>query len=452
MKYTKNSSGYDCKKILPTGYKKEAEEMREKILRTENTEEIYDISGKKYYITKDMSVKDIPQNLNPGDAVLFQRGGLWRIGDNEDFSVPKGVIFGAYGEGDKPKFYGSKKNYAHNSLWEKEGNLWKIIMHGGNVGIITFDEEAILGVKKWSLEEVTENFDFFHNMENGYLYLYFDGDLEKEFSSIEIGQRGDVIRLNSGSVVDNFCVRHTGSHGIVIGGKTQDFYVTNCEVGFIGGSHQFGTTRFGNGIEMQLGVKNAHITGNWVYQCYDAGITFQTWSSAKMDTYYHDIDMNYNLVEYCYYGFEFFSTDPDTDGLYSEYKNISFIGNVFRFSALGWSYEQRPDHWMGAHIRSGQFSYIKLIENFKIQKNVFDVARTNIVFWWWDDPNRNYSHPEKEQGIIVNDNVYIQAPTFDKRCMTFHHEPPCYAENLDEFKVAVASFDEKPAKLVWLDK
>jgi len=453
MKQTYNSSGYDFATKFVGGQNEKAVDFRNNILNTKNTEELYDIKGKKYYISKNMSLSDIPTDLQKGDAVLFERGGLWRLGNNPPIVVPEGVIFGSYGEGDKPKFYGSTRNYADNSIWEKrDGNINFIHLGGGNVGIIVFNDEAALGVKKWTLDEVTQNYDFYFDPENGDLYFYYDGDLEADFDSIEIGQRGDILEVHSFAVADNLCVRYTGSHGIAIPGGSHDFAVTNCEVGILGGSQQFKQVRFGNGIEMQLGVKNAIIKNNWVYQCYDAGITFQSWSSAKMDTFYEDIDISDNLIEYNYYGLEFFTTMEEVSGLRSTLINISVKNNFFRFSGYVWSYEQRPDHWMNAHIRCGQDNFFRETENFTFEDNIFDCSRANIVFWWWHSIEHSVSRPYPHPGVSAKNNSYYQAPMPDKRCMTFHDSIPALAEDVVALERGVKIFDSAPKEIVWVEK
>ncbi len=452
MKCYKNSSGYDASIDFDGGAKECADTMRQNILNTANTQELYQISGNTYYISEDMQICEIPQNLKSGDAVLFERGGLWRVGWKEDLIIPEGVIFGAYGEGEKPKLYGSVYNYADRSLWEKCGNnLWKRLMVGGNAGIMVFDEKYALGVKKWSLEDVKENFDFYYESDTEIFYFYYDGDLQDDFYSIEIGQRGNIIYMESDTVLDNICIRFGGSHGVVSGRGTKDIKITNCEIGFIGGSRQFDEVRFGNGIELQLGVKQVFVKNNWVYQCYDAGLTFQTWTSADMDTYYHDIDFSENLIEYCYYGIEFFTTCFEDDGHYSEYKNISMKNNNIRFSGYAWCHEQRPDKWMASHIRGGQWAYVKETENFEISENIFDCCRASIIFWWWHDENKKFIHPEPHNGLTVKDNIYYQWKTDDKRCMTFHKNIPIYAEDIDELTAAIKCFDSNPDKIEWLE-
>lgn len=454
MRFTKNSSGYDYRTTIAGQSDKEAELLKQKILSSKNTEEIYEIKGKKHYISKDMTIKDIPSDLQPGDALLFERGGIYRILWHEGIVVPKGVIMGSYGIGDKPKFYGSQRNFADNSLWEKvdgKDNIYKTFLHGGNPGNMVFDDIACLGVKKWAFEDLKENYDFYYG-EGEMLYFYYSGNIGEDFKSIEISQRENLIIFNSDCIIDNLCVKYTGSHAIDGVHATENTIISNCEIGFVGGSMQFGTTRFGNGIEFSLGAVNATVRNNYIYECYDAGLTFQTWSSCGKDTYYHNIDFSENLIEKCCYGIEFFTTNTEGSGLYSDYKDITFSKNIIRFSGYEWSQMQRPDPWMTSHIRGGQWAYMDDCENFTITDNIFDISRASIVFWWWHDEKKNVIHPEPHKGLTVKNNIYYQAKTPDNRCMTFHENIPVCAENEKEFLAAVDLFDKAPAKTVWLEQ
>ena len=447
MKCFKTSSGYDAKIEYIGGAEAEAKLMRDKILNTQNTEDIYEIKGNKYYINKNMTVDDIPADLKPGDAVLFERGGLWRIPCRENVIIPEGVIFGSYGSGEKPRFYGSAANFAGDPDWEKfSENIWKRHLPNRNAGIIVFDDKYALGDKKWSLEETTANYDFYYDGEHDDIYVYYDGDLLNDFESIEIGQRGDIITMKSNTVLDNVCIRYAASHGVATEHNMHNVTITNCEIGFIGGSLQFDRVRFGNGIEIKMGGQDITVKNNWVYQCYDAGITFQSWNNGK-ESRYHDIDFSENLIEYCYYGYEFFTTSAAGGGPYSEYKNINISDNIIRFSGYGWAHEQRPDKWMLSHIRGGQWAYMDYCEGFRICNNIFDSARAYIIHWWWHDENKNVIHPEAHEGLTVSENTYYQKLSDDNRCLLYHHNVPLTANDENELTEVIKRFDSNPRKI-----
>ena len=448
IKDTTNSSGYNCKQQIVGGSEEQAKELKEKVLCSKNTEEIYNITGKKYYISRDMDLGDIPANLASGDAILFERGGVWRVPSNKPIVLSNGVTIGAYGKGPKPQLYGSQRNYADSSIWKKDSaNVYKTSCSGGNAGNIVFNGNACLGVKKWSKSDLKENYDFY--FASNTLYLYYTGDLGKDFDSIEVAQRGELISFYSGCTIDNLCLKYCGSHPINSTYGTDNTTITNCEIGYAGGSQQSGTTRFGNGIQFGIGATNVKVKYNYIYECYDAGFTFQTWSSAKRSTHYYNIDLSENLIEKCAYGIEYFTTNTEGSGLYSDYKNISFNKNIIRFAGYEWSQFQRPDPWMTSLIRGGQWAYMDDCENFTITNNIFDISRACIVFWWWHDESKNVIHLEPHKGLTVSGNTYYQARTPDGRCMTYHKNKPVYAYNETQYQEAVRLFDSNPKAMYW---
>ena len=119
---------------------KEADELRAKILNSPNTEDLYEIKGTKYYVsaegddnndgkTQNTAIKSLDAieklSLKEGDAVLFKRGDIFRFA--RTIETVDGVIYGSYGEGMKPKIYGSPENYAQNDTWQQvRPNIWKI--------------------------------------------------------------------------------------------------------------------------------------------------------------------------------------------------------------------------------------------------------------------------------------------------------------------------------------
>ena len=93
------------------------EKRKQEIL---NTKDNLKITGTAYYVANDGDDNndgksiDTPwksldkvtnANLNAGDGVFFKRGDLFR----GSFEAHAGVTYGAYGEGEKPKFYSADK-------------------------------------------------------------------------------------------------------------------------------------------------------------------------------------------------------------------------------------------------------------------------------------------------------------------------------------------------------
>lgn len=64
-------------------------------------------------------------DVQPGDQILWQRGGIWR-GVLHPHSGKPGlpVVYGAYGEGEKPTFYGSANASQEKDWVEASPNIW----------------------------------------------------------------------------------------------------------------------------------------------------------------------------------------------------------------------------------------------------------------------------------------------------------------------------------------
>ena len=118
------------------------------------------VTGRKYYVSNNgndsnnglspatawKTVTKVSQmgykgKLKYGDGVFFERGGLWR----EQLYAVSGITYSAYGEGDKPRLYGSPENGASPekwTLWYDEGGkkIWKFHNEIQNCGGIVFNE------------------------------------------------------------------------------------------------------------------------------------------------------------------------------------------------------------------------------------------------------------------------------------------------------------------------
>ncbi|MBQ8509647.1 MAG: right-handed parallel beta-helix repeat-containing protein [Clostridia bacterium] len=373
-------------------WNKQANVLRETILNTPNME--IPESAAVYYVSPDgddasggkspetawktiQKVNDAP--LNEGDYVCFERGGLWR----GKFTAKPGVTYTAYGEGAKPRIYGSPFNGAKVG-WEKVAeNIWRCSEKFANdVGGISFNEGEAYGLKilvnyadDGTMSEqvaqtvfegytsLDEELEFWHDMggpvaspeEPSYLYLYCSkGNPAEVYDDIEFFIRGNIISAKSGVTIDNLCIKYGGSHGIGAGTVTS-LTVTNCEVGEIGGAIQFvrngKITRFGNGVEIYGGCENYLIDHCYVYQCYDAGVTHQYSSGGTNDIIEKNVTYRSNLIEDCIYNIEYFLGKPDSSDTTRYMENILMTDNILLRAGYGWG-AQRPDKTPDAHIKS----------------------------------------------------------------------------------------------------
>lgn len=340
-----------------------AEQMKKDILSTPNTAEIYAdrITGNTYYVSEKngddandgrspetacKTIAGIFQKIRfpgKGTSILFERGGIYR----GQIVVGSGLTYGAYGEGDKPIISGSLKNYADSSLWKEtdKENVYELTDKLTNVGIIVFDHAAdahgnyddlygknrIYGANIKDYTGLNKDLEFFSCADTLYLYSE-DGNPGTRFSSIEIGTRIDVFDGGGRDIVfDNLHIKHTGSHGIGLGGSSK-ITVTNCEFSWLGGSllGDYGqtTTQYGNAVEI-FGNSNEYVVkNNWMYQIYDTAVTHQGNDSTMTN-----IDYSENLMEYVHWGIECWI---GIENGRSELSNYRASYNLLRNGGYGW--------------------------------------------------------------------------------------------------------------------
>lgn len=368
--------------------------------------------------------------LNEGDGVRFCRGDLFR----GYFITKPGVTYAAYGEGEKPKFYGWIENLADPSVWElydESHNIWKyrksitdcgsLVFEGGkqhsrklipsykNGKFVCRDDESRDFVMQDEMTKdldivcfyterlTTQEFDgesfpvpFIDHESYGELYLRCDkGNPGEVFGDIEAIVAGTIVRIwsHANVTVDNLCLKYC-CFAVSGGGHVAGLHVSNCEIGWIGGNiqHYYGTdpnypqgtrgsvTRFGNGIEIYGGCEDYIIKNCYIYQSYDAGVTHQITTCGNTikleDIYYLD-----NVIEYCVYGIEYFLNKTEGD-VTSKIKNCEMAGNIIRYSGYGWG-QQRHNTNTPAHIKG--WSYENTAENYSVHDNHFGPAAYRML-------------------------------------------------------------------------
>ncbi len=326
--------------------------------------------------------------LNAGDALLFRRGDIFRGSIN----AAAGATYSAFGEGAKPQLLGSFENAAE-LCWEKTDEfIWSVaISHSLDIGCIVFEGEKEWGYKKFSLQDLQMDRDFFHDIENNRLYLFSEnGNPRERWADIELCPKRSGCDMKSGITVDSIVFKYFGAHGI--GGSSIDYSVSpcrfvnvynvtvkNCEFEWIGGSVLSGTLRYGNGIEIWGGCENQTIENCYFNQIYDTGITQQFKGACDCD---EDMPMKIKnvTVKGCYFDlttwpYEYYLTENNReDNSVKEdtkwgFENILIDSNIFRRTGYGWG-NQRPCRRDCAHIKS--WGHFNNAENFVISNNIFD--------------------------------------------------------------------------------
>ena len=317
--------------------------------------------------------------LTPGTFVRFRRGDIWR----GQICAFEGVTYTAYGQGEKPRLYGSPEDGADPSKWlstEKE-NIWRYNGWHEDVGTIVFNHGEAHGIKcilrrekdgsAWnnttgepfsSWRDLTTDLHFWHDLADGSIYLYSSENPGMRFSSVEFSvKRHGFITSGPDVTIDNFCVCYVGSHGVGTG-TTQGLTVQNCEFHWIGGSIQsegiFGRnygTRYGNAVEIYGGCDRYTVRNCWFTQIYDAAVTQQfnigdCERTPGADFSQKNILYSGNVMEYCNYSIEYFLIAvPENNP--SHIENFVIEDNLMWHAGRGFC-AQRPDKTGSAHIKS----------------------------------------------------------------------------------------------------
>lgn len=429
-----------------------AEALKQKIL-DESDKEIFAV--RKFYISNsgnDTNDGTAPETawktinrlntakLSAGDAVFFERGGLWR----GEILCRTGVTYAAYGNGVKPCIYGSPEDGAGSEKWiltNAEKNIWKFHKKLYDVGCIVFNHGEEHGIKalpdyingkyyvrdEKNIEYKTEfninvnldkelmffsecsavkypngNISIADGKNVGDLFLKCDkGNPGTVFNSIEFLTRPNIFAIcdNSNVTIHNFCLKYCGGHAVG-GYNCMNTTVSGCEIGWIGGSIQSYNTsgrpiRYGNGIEIAANCCNYIAEYNWLYQIYDAGITYQ---AGKSDVQIVDYGVRFsdNLVEYCTYGIEYFLGSNRQTDVKNFQRDIEFKNNIIRYSGFGFG-EQRPDKKTSAAIKTWPTSE-NCAESFTVTNNIFDRSRYCLISLFAAKPEWL---PQYENNIII---------------------------------------------------
>lgn len=454
---------------LSGGADAQAAALRSTILNAKNTAQNYRITGTTYYISTDGSdlndgkstraplrsiraLNTLP--LKAGDAVLFERGGIWRV--TEPISAVDGIIYGSYGSGVKPTIYGSPKNYADPELWTPSSmkNVWKVDFGYKDAGCIVFEHGKEIGVKmQTGLKQLVQNGYFFHNEREGMLYLYSDkGNPGKLYRDIEISPNSSIFYLSpyvSNVTIDNFCLKYCGKLAVDCGFSNNGVSVTNCEIGYIGGSNLSSTVRYGNGIQFWSGTENSNVAYNWIYQIFDTAISFQGTDGKN----YVNVSFCNNLMEYNDMDIELWDSQPNY-----EIRNCRMDNNIMRFNGYGWGTRTNDGGVRGGEVslmlKFYSCSYCEIsFRNNIIDKNNYravtlqkpPTAADHITI----SGNTVYADGAHADNTIVAIGTLVKdetgqiftAPSATKRYT---------ADNQAELEEAVRAFDSRPALVRWL--
>lgn len=406
-----------------TGYcEEEADALREKILTAPNTEELYEISGTKYYVSAngddkndgkspEKAIKTLDAikalDLKHGDAVLFKRGDTFRFAT--DYHMIDGVTYGSYGEGMKPAFYGSPENYAENDTWEEvKPNVWKINFPYPEVGGLVLDYGMLVGVQKKAqmIDGLAAIGDYCHDLENKIFYMYSEGKPSDNYHDIEIMPSLTLFRLvdSKDVTIDNLCIKYTAGFAIHAPDTEGNIRITNCELGYLGGLWMGDRVRYGNAIEFWAGAKDTIVENCWFYQTYDTALTWQGahGKNGIVGIEYIDITYRENLFEYNNADIEFFG-GPDIP-----VENFRMEDNIMRFTSMGWGTRTYDGGVRGIEgcvraVTGGREGRVTDLRSAYFTNNLMDCPSRQTINWNIHPDQREHIHAEGSRLYIKSE-------------------------------------------------
>lgn len=403
----------------------EADDLRKKILNAPNTEEIYKITGTKYYVSEDgddnndgkspkKAIKSLDAieklQLEKGDAILFERGSIFRF--KRMMKLVSGITYGCYGKGTKPALYGSPENYAENDAWvEVKPNIWKIHFPYEYASGCILDYGMIAGVQKWDtrFDGMKEDGDYFHDLETKDFYLYSEGKPNETFYDIEIMPSMSLIEMRDSKdvVVDNICMKYTAGFAITAPDTQGNIKITNCEMGYIGGLWVGGQVgeivRFGNAIEFWAGAKDTLVEKCWFYQTYDSALTWQGTSGkyGQWGIEYTNITYRENLFEYNNADIEFFCRLP------FPLENFRMDDNIMRFTSMGWGSRTNDGGYRGIEgcvraVTGGSERELD-VRSVYFTNNLMDCPARQTINWNINPKQREHIHAKGSRLYIKSE-------------------------------------------------
>ena len=464
------------------------------------------ISGKIYYISNDGDdnadgktpqtawktlsklQSEFVDTIQSGDCVLFNRGDEFR----GNITISKNnILLGSYGDESKQKPIINVSPYdaSVEGDWTcVEENIWmfsEIIKE--DVGAIWFfkDDDSLSNKQYFSdysyevgqkisfdesfneenliLSDVLNNeLEFYHSGKASsgdntgkYVYVYSKINPKLKYDKIEFAVGINGIYGKTNLVVDNLKIIFAGNHGIGTG-TVANLTVTNCEFGYIGGSRQNqNNVRFGNAIEIYGQVKETDgcevndgfvVNNNFIYEVYDAGITFQN-TANQSNSIIEKANISNNVVERCNYSIEYWNISKSTlqDKQSSYIKSFFIKNNILRYSGCGVS-QTRTDKGQSAHIKTwvhdSEFEN-KVVDTYQIENNTFYMSSEQMLAIYACDDE---SMPKLKNNVFYNEvNIplgYVYNKNISKKIIPYVRSKMSKLFSNNEFNY-LKDFEEK---------
>lgn len=360
-------------------------------------------------------------SLESGTKVLFKCGDIWR---GETLLLRySGISYGSYGEGEKPAFYGSERNYADPALWKPSGTKDVYVSTftlQEDIGAIVFDYDNSVGMRHINASALTDLYldnMFFYSSTDKHIYIYsLSGNPGECHQNMEFIMGGCLISNcdTSNISIDNITLKYC-NYGLA-GPNGSNFTITNMYIAYIGGKFS-GNVRAGNGIEFYGSSRNITVENCVITQCYDTAFTCQ---KTGQNEYIENIVLRNNEFSYCHWTMEFW-IEPVTSAYSNHMTGVVIENNRFLYSGFGFGSALR--YTIGETNKSTCFTafiFQKYSElDFILKNNIFYGAKDYVYYLGWGDYTPEFSGNSYNLSYgaklgCVGDKMFTNIPSFDK--------------------------------------
>ncbi|MBQ7475708.1 MAG: S-layer homology domain-containing protein [Clostridia bacterium] len=390
-----------------------------------------------------VAVTSVPR---AGDGVFLERGSVFyknAAGKYDYLTLTPGVIYGAYGEGDKPVITNRCRFDTPTGKWvaTEWENVWRLDegdfreMPGNivfrkdgreswGIFVVTDDPESPFesersvpygwvsngeekfesgGVPFSSPGDLQHNLEYIGDRKNGGLWVYCDrGNPGEIYDEIVISKSGDLVFYSGESLLtamptrlDNVEISFTGGLGLDMFGAV-NVYVTNCVFEWIGGQYQDGDVRFGNALQNWGSCDGVVVKDCYFKDVYDAAVTTQGRSGDMRNFYSTGC-----VLDRCDLSFEFFNDGNYREDLVNRFVNIFITDNYVINNGIGFC-DVRTD-------RRSAFLYTSYGIQNTVMENILYEGNVNII--------------STEFGLVTHEAAFGQTAGSIFRNNTYYMDP-----------------------------
>ncbi len=359
-----------------------------------NTDDLRSKNGVNYYVSNDGNddadgktpqtawktlAKANSYRYNAGDAVLLRRGDTWY----ENINAKSGVSYSAYGTGAKPRVF--KAYNAMQGTWvlTDTPNIWRYeqTFTDNDISNIVFNDGAFCGQRKYSVEDMTDNLDYFisnrfakvADTENK-LYLRCEaGNPQEVFSQIDISRGGSVFYIEhrgENIAAKNLELRYGQDITFMAHGKNISF--SYCVGAWTGGIVFDNETkaRYGGGAGGWMSCENFSFEYCHIYEQLDSGVTPQYNGIDTETSVFKNFTTTNCLFEGCQYTLEYFHTQKAVND--NGFDNMQFNYNICLDGGRGFGTDTQERVDASAYVKS--WGHENTCVNSAITHNIFDRA------------------------------------------------------------------------------